>query len=682
MHKFTWYYNRLKLMTPGEIAWRITALVQALADRVRVPLGIRPSIKKLVADVPLRDVCASFALSDVHPGGWNNSVRADESAWARTLEDKASRLLEHKMSYLGLEDIYLGKDINWHKDYNSNKVAAVKPCSSVDYRDFSSVGDCKLVWEINRHHHLVILGRAYRATGDIKYAKEILAQIDSWMKSNPFGYGMNWRSPLELAVRLINWVWAVDLIRDSNLIQGDFKTEFLDTVYLHCWDIARKYSYGSSANNHLVGEAAGVFVASCYFTGLPEMDKWRAESRDILCREIMEQTYSDGCIKEQALGYQFFVLGFYLFAGIVGKKAGIDFPAPYWGRIEKMTEFISVLREGGAGLPMFGDCDDGYVLDLGDGPHDTSALLGIGAVLFNRPDFARSAQSYPQSVRWLLESESRGKFSELSGNVENKKLHSHAFMESGIYLLQCEQSTARSKISVFFDCGELGYGSIAAHGHADALSITLRAYETEVFIDPGTYDYFTYPEWRNYFRSTRAHNTVTIDGENQSELTGPFMWSRHAKSRCLAWEANANGGRITAEHDGYMCLTDPVIHRRTVDLNGDDGVLMITDTIQAKKNHNVSIYFHLSELCRIVKIENTKIFVDVDGKGVLLMETDPRLAVEINYGKESPICGWRSKGYHERAKINTIRIHGDSQGMCDFVTKVALIEQSLLRDVA
>lgn len=137
--------------------------------------------------------------------------------------------------------------------------------SCLDYRDLRVTGDAKVVWEPIRHHHLVVLARAYRATGDVRYASAVVEQLESWLEQCPFGQGMNWRSPLELAIRLINWVWAVDLIREAGLVKGMLQACLRQAAYLHLWEITRKYSRGSSANNHRIGEAAGVFTASSSF---------------------------------------------------------------------------------------------------------------------------------------------------------------------------------------------------------------------------------------------------------------------------------------------------------------------------------------------------------------------------------------------------------------------------------
>src|SRR4029453_10619991 len=138
-------------------------------------------------------------------------------------------------------------------------------------------------------HHLVVLGRAYRATGEARYAEALVEQLQSWIDQCPFGRGMNWRSPLELAIRLINWVWAVDLVLESGLVAGAFRSSLRRALYLHLWLITRSYSRGSSANNHRIGEAAGVFVATSYFPDLDESGRWRRESQRILEEEIGAQ---------------------------------------------------------------------------------------------------------------------------------------------------------------------------------------------------------------------------------------------------------------------------------------------------------------------------------------------------------------------------------------------------------
>ena len=438
-----------------------------------------------------------------------------------------------------------------------------------------------------------------------------------------------------MGIRLINWVWALELIQPADLIDGDLRGRLLSCVDLHLWEITRKYSRFSSANNHLVGEAVGVFLAAGSFGELRRASDCLAQSRAILEREIDRQTFPDGVNREQAFGYHLFVMELFLVAGLASSHLGEDFTSGYWNTLEKMFQFAAAMTEGGAPT-YYGDCDDAYVLDLGDGPKDLDGLLAVGAAIFDpsdrptdglakesqlRADTARTADrpvglcpsdssvrgsplgpdglTPPASLRlavrrpqgatlrhtqggqrvyWSLGPQGNKRRGEVGDGSGGDELKSRAFPDAGYYLLQrghCEPTdTVRlvgrcdpeDRVSVLFDCGNLGFESIAAHGHADALQFTLRAFGCDVIVDPGTYDYFTYDDWRDYFRSTAAHNTIVIDGQDQSQMDGSFMWSHQAEARCLHWEPSEAGGLVSGEHDGYHRLVNPVTHRRTVTL--------------------------------------------------------------------------------------------------------------------
>jgi Heparinase II/III-like protein len=110
------------------------------------------------------------------------------------------------------------------------------------------------------------------------------------------------------------------------------------------------------------------------------------------------------------------------------------------------------------------------------------------------------------------------------------------------------------------DVGPLGYLSIAAHGHADALSVTVAVDGRDVLGDPGTGSYYAEPAVRAAFRGTRAHGTAAVDDLDQSVPGGPFLWVRHATTTVRA--VDLDRGLVEAEHDGYTRLAEPVRHRR------------------------------------------------------------------------------------------------------------------------
>ena len=649
-----WYFHRLRAMTPRECAWRVASVARDLTDRVRLPLGGYPSERETQEAAEALSRGGPPRLCDVHPGEWRDAPAGrPERLWHDRVAERARRLIDHRVDIFGRE-YDLGSPIDWNRDVVHQRTAPLRFAAAIDYRNVDTAGDAKIVWEPNRHQHLLVLARAYRATGDRAYAAAVLEQLTSWLDQCPFGHGMNWRSPLELAIRVVNWTFALDFIRDSGVPTREMWIRILHAIHLHVWDIARKYSRGSSANNHVIGEAVGVFVASCYFDALPRAAQCRDEAFAILCREIQAQTNSDGGSREQAFAYHLFAAELFLVAALVGRTSGIEFPQAYWRRLESMLSFAAALAEGGP-PPAFGDSDDGYVLDLG-GTSALGWLCGAGAVLFEQPSLKAVAPTFQEPARWLLGRSSEAAFAAVPKPAAGE-LTSRAFPESGYYVLQCGDPASEDTVSAVVDCGPLGFGALAAHGHADALSVVVRAFGREVLVDPGTFDYFSYPSWRTYFRSTRAHNTVCVDSVDQSVQLGGFLWGGRAHARCLAWQPSANGGLVVGEHDGYRRLRDPLVHRRRVDLDVDldrsTRVMTIRDELICSGAHDVEVLFHFGPSCRIIGAGASDFEIDVDGHVVRLV-LDPRLRMSSLHGPDIPVGGWRSRRYHHREAITTL----------------------------
>lgn len=631
-------------MSPAEVLWRARNAARDVADIGRLRLGVIPPRPAENAGVSIADTCRGFSLSRraedfaaADPGG----------RWHRALLAAADDVASGHLSYFDFERVHVGQPVDWHRDHRAGKASSRRMIQQIDYRHVAANGDCKEVWEPNRHHQFVILARAYAVTRDRRYAEVLVTQMSSWLEQNPYGYGMNWRSPLELAVRMINWVMALELIRDSGLLTGERWQAIYASLQAHCWETWRKISRGSSANNHVIGELAGVFVTASWLPGLTGAARMVEECRTGLIEEMERQTYADGCNREHALGYQFFVIQFHLICAMVGRWSGNEFPDAYLDRLRRMLEFVASVADGGP-LPLFGDQDDGYVLDLGNEARDVGALMDIGCRLFEMSPVARRLARPGESAWWLLGDAGTPE----AAPEDPAALHSTAFADSGYFLLQ---SGNRSRsVSILFDCAELGYGALAAHGHADALSFALRANGEYLLVDPGTYDYFTYPAFRNYFRSTAAHNTVEIDGEDQSVMSGPFMWSQRANARLVEWSTNAAETIVTGEHDGYARLADPVIHRRTLTLAHRDFTCAIVDRLTARAAHGAKVYFHLGPACELREVRDNAVRIGTRGGLSFVLTLDAALEVEALHGSGEPIGGWYSPVYHRKLPVTTI----------------------------
>lgn len=533
--------------------------------------------------------------------------------------------------------------LDWHRDPVSGRSAPTTFGPDINYRDPSIVGNVKNIWEKNRHHHLTVLAAAYGISGDNRFAAEVDRQLRDWVQENPFPRGVNWNSSLELGVRLIAWVWIDRLLRDSEVHAGLFgeKGVLWPAIYWHQWMIDQHHSGGSSANNHLIGEMAGLYTAALVWPVFAESRQWKKAAQAILEREIFLQTFQCGLNREQAFAYHIFALEFFLLSGLEADRYGQPFSAEYRQQVVQMLEVIPGLTDVGGNLPRYGDGDEGMALQV----RPTSS--------------SRTAWLYRVGRRWLrarvpMPIGGQGELMALTvwSNGEDVVPSQPTIMtpltdDAGLYVL-CNGRGTPQEMFCLADAGPLGFLSIAAHGHADALSITLSVGGVPVLVDPGTYVYHSDSEARGYFRSTAAHNTVVVDELDQSVAHGTFLWLRKAEARLLHWEETASGAIWEAEHDGYTRLPGEVVHRRRVEL--DERVLRIDDRLEGRGEHRVEVRFHFAPHCK-VDIQGTNCVIQWSS-GHALMALDPCLTWEVL--RSDPRGGWFSAGFNLREPSSTL----------------------------
>ena len=648
MQSWRWYLNRLQSMSPAEVLWRVGNAARDRTDRLKLAAH-----QRRLAERSRRISDGGRTGDGYRPTSafFSTANRFYPDQWRSRLWVTADEILAQRVRLFGTEPTNLGTPIRWNYEYNKNAPTPTDFIGHVDYRDYQQVGDCKWVWELSRHHHLVVLGRAYAIAGDERYAQEVVRQIKSWIDASPYGTGMNWRSPLELGIRLINWVWALDLIDASPALESENRNLIGAFAEAHIWEVARKYSKYSSANNHLIGEAAGVYVGAAYFDATRAAARYRADAKQILIDEMAQQVDDDGIHKELALGYHVFVLQFFLLAWHAGQRSNDPFPAAFTDKLRKMADTLQIwLAAGGEGV-QYGDADDGYVLDLGGARGDASGWVAATHAIVN--DSATTPVEAAEHCIWLTSDAATDRPESSETKRNSSDLESHQFATAGLNLLQANVGPNAQPVSVTFDACPLGYKSIAAHGHADALSITMRYNGAAFFVDPGTYDYFTYDDWRNYFRSTRAHNTVEVDGCDQSEMLGKFLWGARATTQVVEWQATNESTRVAAEHDGYQRLSDPVTHRRTVELSRSDGTMKIDDAFTCAGPHSAVLHFHCAPNCQVT-INDDRTLTVARPEGRLRLSLPDGCDVRTFCGETDPIRGWFSPAYHQKVPATTI----------------------------
>ncbi len=588
--------------------------------------------------------------------------------YART----AQRVIDEEFPIFGQKTGHEGSAPDWNRDPLSGIRAPLGLGKLIDHRDENSVGNIKYLWELNRHLEFLPLALAYSSTRDRTYLAPIRLRLESWLDQCPYPRGVNWASSLELGIRLINWslTWQLAGRAESPLFVGKagikLRDRWLNSIYQHVHFIHHYYSQHSSANNHLIGEAAGVFVASRTWPYWRQMAQWGARARQILIGEVAAQTHGDGVNREQAIAYQQFVLDFLLLAALAGRATGNNFPANYWQTIEKMMEFLHSAMDAEGNVPMFGDADDGYVIRLSLDPDfsPVRSLLATGAILFDRPDFAAASGNLDTKSRMLVGAANweslcrRGKVTYSTPR--------NAYPEGGYYIMRKNPGSS-AEVRLIADAGPLGYLSIAAHGHADALSIVVSIAGREILVDPGTYAYHTKPIWREYFRGTGAHNTVRVDGLDQSVQGGNFMWLQHANASCLAFDSTDTGGLFVGEHDGYRRFPDPVTHRREVQMQST--VIEVTDRLFCRGAHEVERCWHFSEHCHVT-VEGGIVVAESGPVRVTLRAAEPVREVRLLRGSEAPPAGWVSRHFDIKVPSDSIYFFSDIRGDCELRTLI------------
>jgi Heparinase II/III-like protein/Heparinase II/III N-terminus len=649
--KLGWYARRLGRMSPAEIAWR------AREQAMRRAWGRRQVRRdQLAALPPLTAVrpAADRGFTSRLPSGTAQLVPGDARA---ALVAAADRLLAGEWETLGTVRGDMKRPDWFHDPVTGRSSDPDAYAFSLDQRDESAVGNVKQVWEASRLQHLTLLAAAWYLTGTDAYAERVAEQLTSWWRENPFLSGINWTSGIELGVRLVNFAWirrlldawppAADLFEHNDLA--------LRQIRWHQEYLAAFESRGSSANNHVIAEAAGQFAASCAFPWFPESGRWRRNSAALLERELDRNTFPSGVNRELAADYHGFVAELGFFAALEGAAAGTPVSDAAWRLLCSMTDVMAALVDERLRPPRQGDSDEGRIVLLDPPEHNRwPALLILGGALFGPLDWWPAVAPDAGGV---LAGALLGAPRPVSGRPTRRP---DRFADAGLTVLRTD-AAGSPELWCRLDGGPHGFLSIAAHAHADALSAEVRHGGVDILADPGTYCYHGEPEWRRYFQSTIGHNTLELDGQWQSVRGGAFLWLRHAQGRELAVTDDGASASWTGTHDGYSGLRPPAGHTRSVRLDRAARSLQITDEVDGG-GRDVRLAFHLGPQVR----------AELDGAtAILSWEAGPAagrarltLPAELRWtshrGETDPILGWYSSGLGHRVPAWTLLGSGHS----------------------
>lgn len=447
------------------------------------------------------------------------------------------------------------------------------------------LADVKLPWELGRCQHWLPLAQAFRLTGDPAFATEVLDQHDDFIEANPLGLGVNWTCTMDVAIRALNWAMALELLHATGKVDGARLARVYETLFDHGGfieqNLENKYEVTS---NHFLSNVVGLYGVAVVFADLPAGQRWLAACRAWLEQEMQVQVLDDGADYESSVPYHRLVTELFLSGWRLAQSTGAPLSVGYRDRLIQMLVFFgSVLRPDGR-VPQVGDADDGRVHVFSEygtwSPQDGRHLLAAGAAQF--PDTGLTPPGYAwgqwEAAWWGLDDPPPA--------LPSRDV-ARLFPEAGLAIVR----DGRDYLAI--TNGRVGTNGFGNHKHNDLLSFEFHQHGVPLIVDPGSYVYTSDPDARNWFRSTLAHNTLTVDGTEQNEFKAEWLFRMFAKATPVHqhFEASAAVATYRGAHDGFARLASPVRHEREWRLDRATGRLTVSDDVKGQGRHRLQWRF-------------------------------------------------------------------------------------------
>lgn len=527
-------------------------------------------------------------------------------------------MLNGSMTVFGYPWLWHADGACWHRAPDTGDAWPRRFFADIPIYASKPPGDIRIAWEVSRLQHLVLLAlTTQKAEAPIRdrAVAACEAQLVSWVEANPFLTGIHYISPTECALRLLAVCYAMDLIRPWIQTPERVWPAVLTLVYGHAELIRKRLSLRLSTPHDTLAAATALLYAGSLFPEMAHAERWLATGHYLLEEETPRHISHDGGSQEQALGYLQFSTDLYGLVLALLDHRGQPVPEKIRQVFDRSRNFLDEFR----------NLVDGTLPPIGDGEHETA-------------------------LSCCLRFENLGK-PRLPGLT--------TFHLSGYSIVR-----GRASEQAIFDHGGLGMAPHYAHGHADALSLLLSVGPRHVLIDPGTYAYSTDEQWRRYFRGTRAHNTVTIDGLDQAVQDGPMAWSQPFDTH-LVYKDETPEGKITviARHFGYKDRLG-VTHLRGISYE-PPGCWMIWDWLTGEGVHHLELNWHLG--CRPIPVDGGYHLEGFDRPLLLTIEGGTSRLCE---GSVQPAGGWASKRYGSKEPITTLRVEHTGPVPHEFMTRL------------
>lgn len=411
-------------------------------------------------------------------------------------------------------------------------------------------------------------------------------------------------------------------LKELDNLRGTEGEQLLRTIYKRALSVSRNLQPGTSPTRDAVGAAVDLLFAGAVFKATREGRGWVDHGISLLEQELPRQILGDGGPAEQSLSYHRYVLDSYWLATDFLERNGLADCGAWRPKLIDGERFLNAFADASGNVPSIGERYDRPVLAPGTYPK-------------------RAMEEYK----------------------ENRPLVVHP--TSGYTVIR-----AGNGIVLTLDHGPTGMAPHCRRGHADALSITLSVAGEQILVDPGTYGPDEAPEWQHYFRGTRAHNTVMIDGQDQA-VAETTLFTCHPCTSTLVQASTKDGNPyVEAIHDGYGRLREPVIHRRVVDFCSGS-LFLIKDTFSGTGLHKFELNLHLHPLATLIFKDTHSVIRR--GQAEIAIALLGGMKFRTACGEKTPPFGWYSPGpgTKDQAPVLSCAVNGSPEEVT-FITAVSL----------
>ena len=541
----------------------------------------------------------------------------DAASWARehcSSSDMAiaDAAVAGTVDLLGSGPVAIGSRPTWRRDlYTGYEWPLVEAHRVGLQRNAGS--DIRTVWEQSRCYHFIPLARAFWQTGDGKYSDTFVRHVESWVAHNPVGYGPNWGSPMDAAIRAANWVVALGLFAEAPDIPSGFWTRALANLHTTGLYIERHLEWHPVyRGNHYVSNAVGLVYLGTLFRGTTAGDRWLRSGARILNQEILRQVGKDGVSFEASLAYHRLVTEFFAYAGeLLRRNLAEGLSTEYEDRLRGMYRFVAAYLPETGEAPMLGDADDGRL----------HAVSAEGWLHPRRHDLGLPAGHWP---------------AEPPGT--------EAFPHGGFYVLRTRTGHAIVR------CGPLGLGGAGSHDHNDQLSFELVMDSRRIVADSGTFAYTRDLAARFAFRSTAAHSVVQVGDEEQNPIRRDLPWrvlaDRTRSEGCLLDSAQQDIG-FEGRHFGFSHRPSGAVHHRRITADAAGHSWEIADRIDGTGVEPVTWRLHLG-------VEAVHEVAASDGARHFFLSGTPGVRI-ILHVPQGMICSIESSAISDRYGVRSMR---------------------------